>query len=267
MALEFFPESRLVVESSDELARFCDSAGGNPSRSFLLWRSVWARFDQSRGTRSPAARSASASAIAATVSLSARMLSVSISDSYSSCPTITAAGRPCFGDWGSAAARLREQRSGGSLADNAREPTNVQAGLLLGHSQGVTACAAMKSDAAARACYRDVVSRCRSRYVGPAAFLEQNSVAVHAVDQQIRPALQLQLVGPINGELDWERSQCPRFPLAFDVTNARTRSELVPRLSPCRRTGRLVLPAKTTPACVGALQPRATGRRCPPVRP
>ena len=58
--------------------------------------------------------------------------------------------------------------------------------------------------------------------------------------------------------MDRERSQCPRFPLAFDVTNARTRSELVPRLSPCRRTGRLVLPAKTTPACVGALQPRAT---------
>ena len=46
------------------------------------------------------------------VSLSARMLSVSISDSYSSCPTITAAGRPCFGDWGSAAARLRQLRSG-----------------------------------------------------------------------------------------------------------------------------------------------------------
>ena len=37
--------------------------------------------------------------------------------SYSSCPTITAAGRPCFGDWGSAAARLRQLRSGGSLAD------------------------------------------------------------------------------------------------------------------------------------------------------
>ena len=110
-----------------------------------------------------------------TVSLSARMLSVSISDSYSSCPTITAAGRPCFGDWGSAAARLRQLRSGGSLADNARQPTNVQAGLLLGHSQGVTACAAMKAAAAARACYRDVVNPISYRCVGPAAFLVQNS--------------------------------------------------------------------------------------------
>ena len=31
-----------------------------------------------------------------------------------------------FGDWGSAAARLRQLRSAGSLADNARQPTNVQ---------------------------------------------------------------------------------------------------------------------------------------------
>ena len=78
-----------------------------------------------------------------------------------------------FADWGSAAARLRQLRSAGSLADNARQPTDAQAGLLLGHSQGVTTCAAMKSGAAVRACYRDVVNRCRSRCVGPAAFLEQ----------------------------------------------------------------------------------------------
>ena len=63
-----------------------------------------------------------------------------------------------FADGGSAAARLRQLRSAGSLADNARQPTDVQAGLLLGHAQGVAACAAMKSDAAVRACYRDVVT-------------------------------------------------------------------------------------------------------------
>ena len=90
-----------------------------------------------------------------------------------------------FADWGSAAARLRQLRSAGSLADNARQPTDAQAGLLLGHSQGVTTCAAMKSGAAVRACYRDVVSPIRSRYVGRAAFLVLRSEAVHAVDQHI----------------------------------------------------------------------------------
>ena len=76
----------------------------------------------------------------------------------------------------------------------------------------------MKAAAAARACYGDVVSRCRSRCVGRAAFLEQNSVAVHAVDQQIRPAaLQLQLVGPINGELDSEPVTVAGVPVQLDA--------------------------------------------------
>ena len=93
---------------------------------------------------------------------------------------------------------------GASLTTHGSRPTS-KAGLLLGHAQGVTACAAMKAAAAVRACYRDVVSPSPIRCVGPAAFLEQKSEAVHAVDQQIRPAaLQLQLVGPTIGELDSE---------------------------------------------------------------
>ena len=135
----------------------------------------------------------------------------------------TACERPCFGDWGDwgdwgpAAARLRQLRSAGSLADNARQPTDVQAGLLLCHFQGVTACAAMKAAAAVRACYRDVVSPSPIRCVGRAAFLEQISEAVHAVDQHTRPALQLQLVGPTIGELDSEPVTVAGVPVQLDA--------------------------------------------------
>ena len=117
-----------------------------------------------------------------------------------------------LGDGGRLPARLRQLRSAGSLADNARQPTNVQAGLLLGHDQFVTACAAMNAVTFARACYRDVVSPILSRCVGPAAFLVQKSEAVHAVDQHIRPALQLQLVGPILMSVTLNQSRSQVFP-------------------------------------------------------
>ena len=57
----------------------------------------------------------------------------------------------------------------------------------------------------------------RSRCVGRAAFLVQSSEAVHAVDQHIRPALQLQLVGPIIGERDFEPVTVAGVPVQRDA--------------------------------------------------